>query len=83
MPVTGSPRPIAEVQSDVLCCQKADVRHLRANHPGTDARLVCLTGRGMPDDRRLCLEAGFDEFVTKPLEPAALAGMLSVAKARL
>lgn len=37
----------------------------------------------MPDDRRLCLEADFDEFVTKPLAPAALAGMLSVAKARL
>jgi CheY-like chemotaxis protein len=59
------------------------VRHLRANHPDRQLRLVCLTGRDLPEDRRLCLEAGFDEFVTKPMEPTALAGMLAAANARL
>jgi CheY-like chemotaxis protein len=59
------------------------VRHLRANHPDRHVRLVCLTGRGLPEDRRLCLEAGFDEFVTKPMDPTALAGMLAAASARL
>jgi CheY-like chemotaxis protein len=59
------------------------VRHLRANHLERNIHLVCLTGRGLPEDRRLCLEAGFDEFVTKPIEPTALAEMLAAARARL
>jgi CheY-like chemotaxis protein len=59
------------------------VRHLRANHPDREMRLVCLTGRGLPDDRRLCLAAGFDEFVTKPMEPKRLDAMLAAARSGL
>ena len=34
--------------------------HLRASDPEGTARLICLTGRGQPDDRRTCMDAGFD-----------------------
>ena len=59
------------------------VRHLRAKYANKDVRLVCLTGRGLPEDKRLCLEAGFDEFVTKPMDPTALSEMVAAASARL
>jgi CheY-like chemotaxis protein len=59
------------------------VRRLRAEPATRGMRLVCLTGRALPDDRRLCLEAGFDEFVTKPIEQQAIVAMVAMAKARL
>ena len=43
------------------------VRHLRTNHPDRDVRLVCLTGRDFSEDRRLCMEAGFHDFMAKPM----------------
>ena len=30
--------------------------------------LIALTGYGQPEDRRLCLEAGFDDHVVKPVD---------------
>jgi CheY-like chemotaxis protein len=48
------------------------VRHLRANGMAA-ARLICLTGRAQAEDRRLCLEVGFDSFITKPMDAHALA----------
>lgn len=59
------------------------VRHLRATQPPCSARLICLTGRGHPDDRRTCLAAGFDDFFTKPLAAASLAQVLAQANAAL
>ena len=53
------------------------VRHLRANEPKSDARLICLTGRGHPDDRRMCMDAGFDDFFTKPIAPESLAKVVA------
>ena len=42
-------------------------RHLRADDARSSARLVCLTGRGQPEDRRVCMDAGFDDFFVKPM----------------
>ena len=59
------------------------VRQLRARHPACSTRLVCLTGRGQARDRRNCLDAGFDDFFTKPLAPASLAVVVAGAQAGL
>jgi CheY-like chemotaxis protein len=39
---------------------------------GADVRLVAVTGYGQPEDRRRAREAGFDEHLVKPVDPAAL-----------
>lgn len=59
------------------------VRHLRTGQIHSAARLVCLTGRGQPEDRRLCMEAGFDDFFTKPMLPENLMHLVSAANAAL
>jgi two-component system, sensor histidine kinase len=57
-------------------------RRLRS-HPKGSTRLICLTGRGEPDDRRTCMGAGFDDFFTKPLRPESLARVLAESAAAL
>ncbi|MGM9486895.1 response regulator [Ideonella sp. YS5] len=66
---------------DMNGCDMA--RHFRAGQVRSSARLVCLTGRGQPEDSRLCIEAGFDDFFTKPMLPETLAELVSVANAAL
>jgi len=39
--------------------------------------LVALTGYGKEEDRRMSQEAGFDRHMIKPVDPAALAGLLA------
>lgn len=39
---------------------------------GKGVRLVALTGMGQPADLARTREAGFDEHLTKPADPAAL-----------
>lgn len=58
-------------------------RHFRANRPEGPARLICLTGRGHPDDRRTCMAAGFDDFYTKPITAANLSRVLGESRAVL
>lgn len=58
-------------------------RHLRAGQARSSARLICLTGRGQPEDRRLCIEAGFDDFFTKPMPPESLTEVVAAASAGL
>jgi CheY-like chemotaxis protein len=62
---------------DMSGCDVA--RQLRSGPALHQARLVCLTGRGRPEDRQQCLEAGFDDFFTKPVLPARLLDVLAAA----
>ena len=43
---------------------------------GVTTPIAALTADAFEDSRRACLQAGMDEFLTKPLEPAALHGLL-------
>jgi CheY-like chemotaxis protein len=50
----------------------AVARALRAEPAVAPLRLVALTGYGREDDVRIAREAGFDQHLVKPAEPAAL-----------
>ena len=56
-------------------------RRLR-QHLGDGVVLVALTGYGQPEDRRQARAAGFDTHLTKPIDPDALAEVLTVAPRR-
>ena len=50
---------------------------LRQNPATATARLIALTGYGQDEDRRRAREAGFDQHLTKPADPAALESLLA------
>ena len=56
-----------------------------AREPGSAAAtLVALTGYGQEHDRERALEAGFDHYLVKPVDTAALIAVLDgVAKGRI
>jgi CheY-like chemotaxis protein/two-component sensor histidine kinase len=52
-------------------------RHLRQRPELDNPLLVAVTGFGRDTDRQLAHEAGFDEHVTKPLDPFMLSRLLT------
>ncbi|HVF15857.1 MAG TPA: ATP-binding protein, partial [Steroidobacteraceae bacterium] len=54
------------------------VRRLRASRRGKEMLLVALTGWGQKEDKQRALEAGFDEHLTKPMDPAMLERVLKL-----
>jgi CheY-like chemotaxis protein len=52
-------------------------RELRALPGGDSLILIAVSGYGQADTRRRAQEAGFDEFITKPVAPDALATVIS------
>jgi PAS domain S-box-containing protein len=53
-------------------------RRLRADPRGKSILLVAVTGWGQAEDKRRAAEAGFDEHLTKPVDPSLLATLLNV-----
>ena len=51
-------------------------RRLRADAALGPATLIALTGWGSDDDRRRTRAAGFDHHLVKPVDPAAILGLL-------
>jgi PAS domain S-box-containing protein len=52
-------------------------QRLRAHPIGRRAHVVALTGWGQPQDRERALASGFDEHMTKPADPRAIATLLT------
>jgi CheY-like chemotaxis protein len=56
-------------------CQVAE--HLRREPGLKGMHLIAMTGFDREDDRTLCQEAGFDDFLVKPVDITALRGILT------
>ena len=57
------------------------VREIRSKPWGKGVMLVALTGLGRPADRHRALEAGFNEYLTKPVPLEALQAVLDASAA--
>jgi signal transduction histidine kinase/CheY-like chemotaxis protein len=61
-------------------------RRLRAEPGGASLALIALTGYGQQETRQRALAAGFDDYLTKPVSPDRLSGIIdsvvAVAAAR-
>lgn len=55
----------------------AVARALRADPATARAWLIAITGYGQTDDQRQAHEAGFDRYLTKPVDPDDLLGLLA------
>jgi CheY-like chemotaxis protein len=53
---------------------------LKLREAGVRTPIVALTADGFEEDRRACLMAGMDDFMVKPLDPAALRQLLARVK---
>ncbi len=53
------------------------IRALEAERGHPRVPIVALTANALEEDRRRCLEAGMDDFVSKPFERSQLEGVLS------
>jgi len=59
------------------------IREWEASHPYSPrSRIVALTALTMPDDRKHCLDAGMDDYLSKPLKPQSLLRALRKAWGR-
>ncbi len=52
-------------------------KQLRLTDGGKNVRLIALTGWGQEDDKRRAREAGFDDHLTKPVDPHRLDALLA------
>jgi DNA-binding response OmpR family regulator len=57
-------------------------RQLRADPRTASAVLIAVTGYGQALDRRNTRDAGFDQHLVKPLDPAELTAMLTAINPR-
>jgi len=52
-------------------------KELRQEPWATRLRLIAVTGWGQEDDRRRALQAGFDHYLTKPIDPDQLESLIA------
>ena len=55
-------------------------RQVRARWPGRPIRIVGLTANAMAGDREACLEAGMDDYVSKPIRPDELGRAINATR---
>jgi len=57
-------------------------RRIRATLNGDCPCLIAMTGYGQPEDRARALQAGFDTYLVKPVEPDTLSRLLAETRER-
>jgi signal transduction histidine kinase/CheY-like chemotaxis protein/HPt (histidine-containing phosphotransfer) domain-containing protein len=60
----------------------AATREICARMPTQRPWIVGMTANAMAEDRRMCVEAGMDDYLAKPVVPAKLVAVLEGARAR-
>ena len=51
---------------------RAATRQIRCLPGGSSVPIMAMTADAFDEDRQLCMEAGMDDFMTKPLDPDEL-----------
>ena len=62
---------LMDVQMPVMDGYKAS-REIRADRAFDGLRVIAMTANASNDDRQACLDAGMDDFLTKPIRPEQL-----------
>jgi signal transduction histidine kinase/ActR/RegA family two-component response regulator len=57
-------------------------RQVRSILGDDEISLIAMTGYGQPEDRRRALQAGFDCYLVKPVDPAVLSQLLNESRHR-
>ncbi len=71
---------LMDVQMPVLSGTEATAELRRLLPPAQQPWIIAMTANAMDSDRQACLEAGMDDFVSKPIEPPLLARALASAR---
>ena len=80
-----------ELDPDVICMdvQMPEMDGLEASRritaqwpPGKRPRIVAMTANAMQGDREMCLAAGMDDYITKPIRVDQLVDALNHASPR-
>jgi CheY-like chemotaxis protein len=73
---------LMDVQMPVMDGLEA-TRRIRSDIPAQhQPQIVAMTANAMEADREACIEAGMDDYLSKPIKPAALAQALQEAAKR-
>ena len=59
------------------------VRRLRASNDGAAPYVIALSGYCQAEDRARAIEAGFDQYVVKPIQPEALLALIGAEACQL
>jgi signal transduction histidine kinase/CheY-like chemotaxis protein len=73
---------LMDVQMPEMDGLEASRRITAAAAPGARPRIVAMTANAMQGDREMCMEAGMDDYVTKPIRVDALVEALNHVPAR-